>query len=178
MWGDVRSIGRRSVSRQRVSKYQLQDAKAEGPSRIRADNVEVYRPSIKKDITVKPKSVVTKDEAKARITQERIKRVPGDEAARDAEADVQSEHERQTRLLKESQEKEIQDLRKKADSKRRIARDEAKAKKAEEEHKEQEAKLEKKHEEEKAKIEKRHKEEEEQVKKTRVKKTEVKKKKM
>jgi hypothetical protein len=167
----------RRVSRQRISKYQLQDARAEGPNRIRGESVEVYRPSIKKDTAVKPKSVVTKDEAKARITQERIKRIPSDKAARDAEAEVQREHERQTRLLKESQEKEIQDLKKTADSKRRIARNEAEAKKTEEEQKEQKAQLEKKHAEEKLKIKKRHEDEKKQVKKTKVKKTEVKKKK-
>lgn len=164
----------RRVSRQRISKYQLEDSRAEGPSRIRAESVEVHRPRIRQDSSVKPKSVVNREDAKARITKERIKR-SSEETDAPRREEVKRIHEREERLLNESQDREKRDLKKQYDSKKRLVRSDEEVVKTEEEYKKKRVRLKEKHEDEKAKITKRHKDEKEKAKKTKVKKTEVKK---
>lgn len=157
---DIDSI--RRITKKKITAYELKDAQRPQTSKIRMNNLEVYRPSIRKKEEAKPKTILEKEEAKARIAKTKIKEAE--------EIPLRDVHEREVRLLEESQEKEVKELKEKQEEEKRAAESSSGKEKIEKEYEGKIVKLKKNHEEEKSQVEKRHKVEKEKVKKKEIKK--------
>jgi len=153
------------ITKKRISKHELRDTNKPEVREIGAGQLEVYRPKIKKSTTVKPKTVVTKDEAKTRILRERtvIRTTDKDVSPAESEKNLRDAHEREVRILERSQQREKKELEQKLEEDRKRARTSVEKKRVEIEHKDKVIKLQKSHTEEKSQIKKRHEEEKKKV---------------
>jgi len=154
----------RKLTRREISKYQLQDTNQPGVSRIEAEEMKAFRPSLIKDRLAKPKKVISKEEAKERISKGTIKESLEKMSISEKESRLKDVHEHEIRILKKSQEKEVEKLRQELDEKKNISKESSEKKKLEKEYEEKIIKIKKNHEVEKSKIKQRHKTEEEKVK--------------
>lgn len=157
------------VSRQKISKHELQDASRPGQSKVRIGKLEVYRPTVKINEAAKPERVVTKTEAKAAISKSRLRKFDNESSYRE-EARVKEAQVREVRLLERSQKVEENELKRKLEEYIKNVESKTEKKKVEKEYKGKIERLKKQHLEEKSQIKKRHKKEEEQVKKKKIKK--------
>ena len=155
----------RRITKKQISKYELKDANKAEVRRIGAGQLEVYRPKIRKSATAKPKTVVKKDETKAKISEGRtiIRKTDKDVSAAEREKNLRDAHEREVRIIERSQQREKKELEQKLEEERKAARTSAEKKRVEREHKEKVNKLQKSHTEEKTEIKKRHEEEKKKV---------------
>lgn len=155
----------RRVTRSEVSKYALEDASRPQETRVAGDVVRVYRPSVKKDESAKPKSVWRKEEAEEKLPEVRLGDMEKRISPAEAEVRLKEEQEKEMRLLKQSQEKEDVELRRKVEDEKKLASTKAEKEKIEKDYEVKAKELQKQHEEEKSKIAERHQEEEKVVKK-------------
>jgi hypothetical protein len=155
----------RRITKKQISKYELKDGNKAEVRRIGAGQLEVYRPKIRKSATAKPKTVVRKDEAKARISGGRtvIRKTAKERSAAERERNLRDAQEREVRILERSQQREKKELEQKLEEERKAARTSAVKKRVEREHKEKVIQLQKSHAEEKSNIKKRHEEEKKKV---------------
>ncbi len=147
------------ISRQRITKYSIEKATKAQQTRVYANKLQLHRPDVKQNERVKPRQVLSKDEAQVKITQIRSQK-------RDSLIlDLNKLQERERKLLQQSQEKEIQEMEKKYQTDRSRVRRSAGSEKLEQEYKAKAASLKEKHEQERTKISERHKVEKDQMKK-------------
>jgi len=153
------------ITKKRISKHVVRDTNKPEVRKIGAGQLEIHRPKIKKSTTVKPKTVVTKDEAKTRILKERtvIRKTDRDVSPAESEKNLKDAHEREVRILERSQQREKDELMQKLEEEKKRARTSVEKKKVEREHNEKVRKLQKSHTEEKSQIKKRHEEEKKKV---------------
>ncbi len=168
---DVEFIGR--ATKQKVSKYELSPATRPGPSRVRANSVEIYSPPIEKNETAKPKKVVEREAVIERVNRTSLDAPGGRIRVREDES-IEKAQEEEVRMLDESQKKELTEINRKMQVEKSAAKTSDEKKKIEDEYKKKITNVKKNHETEKAQIEKRHKKEQETTKK-KVKKKEIKK---
>ena len=137
----------RRITKKQISKYELKDADKAEVRRIRGGQLEVYRPKIRKSATAKPKKVVRKDEAKARISGGRtvIRKTDKKESAAEREKNLRDVHEREVRILERSQQREKKELEQKLEEERKVARTSAVKERVERKHKEKVIQLQKSH---------------------------------
>jgi len=164
----------RRITRQEISKYQLQEAKRPGPSRIEARDFVVYKPSVSKNEAAKPKTVINSEEAKEKISRGRIKEPEEKTSLFEEETRLKDEQEHEVKLLERSQEKEVVELKRKINEAKRLAKTSSEKEQIEKEYGEKIKDLEKSHKVEKSELRERHKQEEESVKKKKIKKSEEK----
>jgi len=162
----------RRVTKRELTKRQLKDLNKPEISRVEAREAEIFRPTIKKNKAAKPKKVLSKEEAKVKISRGTIRKSVDDESR------LKEEHEKEINLLEKSQEKEVEELRKKIEDEKKITKEPSEKEKVVSKKEEEISKLKKRHEEEKSEIKKRHKEEEVKVKKKEDEEKETKKKKI
>ena len=160
----------RRVTRNEVRKFQLEEAKKPGRTRVEADTLQVYKPEVTGTKAAKPRSSVSAEEAQERLPE--IKREGLEEKAAPGEVErrLKEEQEREIRLLEKSQEKEAEEMRLRVEEEKRKAVGPEEKQKVEKDSQVKAQELEKKHAEEKAKIDERHKEEKKQVDKKKLKK--------
>jgi hypothetical protein len=168
---DVEYVSR--AAKQRVSKYELSPSARPGPSRVRANNVEIYSPPIEKNETAKPKKVLEKNEVIDRVTKTTL-RSPTERTRGREEESLEKAQEEEVRMLEESQRQELNEMNKKMQVEKSAAKTSEEKKKIEDEYKKKITNVKKSHETEKTQIDKRHKKEQETTKK-KVKKKEIKK---
>jgi hypothetical protein len=154
----------RRFTRQDVTRFELRDPNRPGPSRIEGGNVILHKPSISKNQLARPKTSLSRDEAGEKIPMEEIE----DEAA--GGMVLRDDQEREKRLLEESQDVEVNEIRRKVEDDKKLARTLNEKEKVEEEYKTKMTALRKKHETEKSELDRRHKEEEDKVKKSKIRK--------
>jgi hypothetical protein len=153
------------ITKKRVAKYELKDANKAEVRRIGAEQLEVYRPKIKKSTAAKPKTVVREDEVEARIAEKRtlIRKGEKDVTPAEREKNLKETQEREVRILERSQQKEVEELRQKTEEKKKVAKTSAERDRIDKESKAEINKLEKSHAEEKSEVKKRHEEEKKKV---------------
>jgi len=153
------------ITKKQISKYELKDADKAEVRRIGSGQLEVYRPKIRKSDTAKPKTVVRKDEARVRISEERtvIRKTDKEASPAEREKNLREAQEREVRILEKSQQREKKELEQKLEEERKAARTAAEKKRVEREQKEKINKLQKSHTEEKTAVKKRHEEEKKKV---------------
>ena len=154
----------RRFTHQEVTRYELRDPNRPGTSRIEGGNVLIYKPSVSKSQLARPKTYLDRDEAEEKISMEEIedKGIGG--------SGLKDDQEREKRLLEDSQDVEVNEIRRKVDDDKKLARTPEDREKVEEEYKVKITTLRKKHETEKAELSRRHKEEEDKIKKSKLKK--------
>jgi len=150
----------RRVTKQSVSKFELKDAKREGESRVEYGNLEIYRPTIKESQGAKPKTILNRDEARVSISKVRIAKPREKELPFPGDKSLRGIHRREIRLVEQSQQMEVQELKKKLETEKEAAQTPEEKARIEKDYREKIANLQKNHEEEKSQIEKRHQEEE------------------
>ena len=162
------------IARHEISKYELQEARRPGPSRVEGREYVIYKPSLSKNEAAKPKTFVSEEEAKEKISKIRLKEPEEKTQPFEEEFQLKKEQEQELRLLKRTQEEEASDLDRKGVEKKKLAKSSTEAEKIEKEHEAEVKELKKLHEEEKSQIQERHKKDEETVKKKKLKKVEEK----
>lgn len=155
----------RRVTRSEVSRYEIEDSTAPGPERVSGGVVRVYRPEVSAREPVRPRSFLQKEEAENKVSEWRLRALEEAATAESPDRRLSREHERELRLLEQSQAKEEAELRRSHEAEKRLVSDPAGQEKVEKEYSLKARELKKQHEEEKAKILERHREEEKVVKK-------------
>lgn len=69
---DIDTINK--ISKQKISKYELRESATPGPSKVRVEELEIYKPKVEKNETAKPKQVLNKEEAKEKIKKKKVKK--------------------------------------------------------------------------------------------------------
>jgi hypothetical protein len=151
----------RRITRREVTRYRLRDAEKAGPARLERDEVIIHKPVLTRNRLARPKIVLRPSEAEEELADD----IGG-------EADIDQEIIRQRKLLEESQEEEIQVIRRKVDEDRKLVRTPDEKLKLEREAEVKVLEIRKKHEAEKVDLEKRKKADEAKVKSSRLKKKE------
>jgi len=154
---------RRQGGNRTVERYALKDATRPGPTQEQGRDLVISRPSIRRNDTAHPREVVDESKVQGDVggsTGGRIFRQP---APRE-EAKLREDHRKELTLLKDSQETEINALRRRGDEERAKVQSPEEKKKIEARTASRVAELKKKHEQEKAELDKRQKAEEEKTK--------------
>jgi len=103
-----------------VDQYSLKDATRPGPAREEGRSLVVTRPTIKRNDTARPKQVIDQAAAEKELSGETSGRIYRRTTTRNEEAVVREEHTQERTLMRESQDAEINEVR------RRARQDEAK----------------------------------------------------
>jgi len=154
------------LAKRRISRHELRDPNRPGNSRVDSRDVYLYRPSFYKNQAGRPKTVLTRDEAREKLS---------DDEARDANGSglrLKDGQERERKLLEESQQAEIDSIRQKVDEDKKLVRKDEEKKKIEEEQQVKVTSLKAKHEKEKSELAERQKEEKQKVEKSKLRKKE------
>ncbi len=152
-----------------VDKYALKEAPRAGEERVEGRDVILYKPNVTRNETAKPKQVVEPERAAVELDNERAGRVTR-QVPRDASVTLRQAHQQELKLVQESQESEINEIRRKGEDEKTKIQNPAEKQKVDSQIKSRIAELKKKHDDEKAAISERQKAEEEKTKKSPVKK--------
>lgn len=109
MYNDGLDIGFvESVSKTRIQKYELQQGRTAGPSRIEGDRVTVYNPRVTKDDSARPGRILTEREAEVQQEEQRSGKVKilG-------EAEIERRQREEVEKIETSQEREVVEMKKK-----------------------------------------------------------------
>jgi len=155
----------RRVTRSDVSRYELEDSSSPDRERVSGRVVRVYRPQLRANEQAKPKSYLSEEEAETKLPELRLRVIETPGRTEPPDRWLKEEHEKELRLLEQSQQKEEEELRRRLEDEKRLASDPASKEKVEKDYSLKAKELKKEHEEEKAKILERHREEEKVVKK-------------
>lgn len=148
----------RRLTGREVEKYSLRESTRPGDARDDGRDLVVSKPVVKPNETARPKQVVDQDAAERRLggdTGGRVYRT----VPRNEEETLREDHAKEQWLMRESQESELNEVRRKVEDERLKNANPAEKKKIEELSGSRLAELKKKHETEKAELEKRQKEE-------------------
>ena len=153
------------LSKQKVRKYQIQDARRVGRSTVSGDRVVMYKPSVNSNPEAKPRRVLQRGEAETEISQSRTKRM--EEAS---PAEIRDQQEKESSLMRRSQDRETSTLKEKMEKSRRTSKSEVDKKKVDQKYQAEAKQLKERHTTENKQIKKRHESETKTVKKRRIKK--------
>lgn len=145
-----------------VSKFALKDSTKPGPAREEGGDLIVSRPAIKRNDAARPKHAIDQTEAERQLNTETSGRVYRN-GVRNEEEIVRREHDQERALMKESQEAEINEVRKRTQEETAKVQSPVEKKKFEDQAASKVQELKKKHEQEKADLEKRQKAEEDKA---------------
>lgn len=160
----------RRVTRREVTRYELKDATRPGSPWLGEREVALYRPSVAQNELAKPKTILSREEAKEKISKVSIREERGRIYPLKDESRIREEQERERRLLERSQEREISQLKRKIEEEKRLAQAPSEKERIEKDYEVKTSELKKRHEEEKAELRKRQQKESEEVKKKKIKK--------
>jgi len=159
----------RRLTNRTVEKYALKEAPKVGEERVEGRDLVLYKPTITRSAAAKPKTVLEQDRAANQIDDDRAGRITR-AVPRDEGVTLRRAHEQEAKLMQESQESEITEIRRKAAQEKARVQNPEEKKKVDEQVQSKILELKKKHEEEKSELTKRQKTEDEKVKKVPVKK--------
>ena len=159
----------RRMTNRTVERLSLKEASRADEDRVEGRDVVIYKPSVAPSQTARPKEVLEQGKAAERLDSERAGRVyrtvPKDESVT-----LRRAHEQEVKLMEESQDSEIREIRRKAEADKSALRNAEEKQKVDGEVQSRILELRKQHQEEKAKMTKRQKDEEEKTKRTPVRK--------
>ncbi len=155
-----------------VSRLTLRDVRRPGEESVDEETIRIYRPSVGRNESARPKDALEKNEAEREAGRGAlggtVRRADGREEPRGEDLDeVQV---REKRLLEESQSEEMSRIRRRADEDKGLARNDQDKKKIEAESQAKISEIKKRHETEKAELERRQKEEKSTAQKGRIRK--------
>ncbi|MCK7482544.1 MAG: hypothetical protein M0C28_39565 [Candidatus Moduliflexus flocculans] len=142
-----------------VDRYVLKDPKRPGEQREEGGELVLSKPVIRRNEAAKPREVLDQEKAERRLSDEASPRIYRQTTRNEQEA-VREDHDQERWLMKDSQEAEINEVRRKADEEKARVQNPDEKKKVDEQISNRIGELKKKHEQEKADLEKRQKNEE------------------
>ncbi len=142
-----------------VESYVLKDPKRPGEQREGGGELVLSKPVIRRNEAAKPREVLDQEKAEQRLAGEESPRVFRRTTRSEQDA-VREDHDQERWLMKDSQEAEINEVRRKADEEKARVQSQDDKKKVDEQVSSRIGDLKKKHEQEKADLEKRQKNEE------------------
>lgn len=151
------------LTKSRISRYELQNSRQPGETRIVSNRVNVYRPDFRQNDNARPQKVVTREEARDTVERTRIKKF--EQSPQPEEEIIQRRQRTELEVMEESQRKEVNQARKEMEDDVKVTKDAAKKQKVKQEHEAEINKLKQKHATEKTKITERHETEKKVVKK-------------
>ena len=159
------------ITKKNIKKIKIKESHKYDKRGMDSESVEVYRPKIKKNENAKPKSYVDKGKGKDEISKAKttIKKTSKDTAA-EREESMQEVHQRETKILEQSQKQEIKELERRKEVQRKAAKTETEKAKVDKDYQEKSSKIKKSHTQEKTEIKKRHEKEKSTTKKEKEKK--------
>jgi hypothetical protein len=146
-----------------VDRYTLKDATRPGVEREEGHDLVVSKPVIRRNEAAKPKQVIDQAKAEKELSGETANPVFR-RAPRNEEEILRQDHNKEQQLLKDSQETEINEVRRRAQEDRSKVQNPVEKRKVEEQAATRVAELKKKHDQEKAELAKRQKAEEDKTK--------------
>jgi hypothetical protein len=152
-----------------IVKHRLKDADRARKTVLRADELQIFRPTIRKNDQAKPKTVVRREEVKDKLARSRIKKIE-DTPGEKIESTLLEFQTRELTILKKSQQKEIAALKRKSKEEKEAAKTAAEKLKIEKKTQVKISDLKKKHSTEESKLKNRHKEEKVKTKVKKIKK--------
>ena len=102
-----------------VPRYGLQDAQQPGRTRVVGQEVQIFRPAIRKNEAAKPKIYLNKDQARQELAPARVFDPRGQQAIKTEAAAVEKRQIEEKRLLEISQAQEIKSMQQKRDEEAR-----------------------------------------------------------
>lgn len=161
---DIEQVSR--MTRSQVKRYEIEEGQRPELSGISGDRVRIFRPAARKNEAAKPENFLRKEDAEARAPEIRAGQLDRKLPPGERERKLEDEQQKEMRLLKESQEREQTELRRRIEDEKKLADTPAKKAKIEKEARVEASRLKKEHEEEKSKISERHQKEKKVVKGT------------
>jgi len=155
----------RRVIKSRISKYELREMDQPGQTKVRMNDVEVFRPTVIKKEELRPKEVLERDEVQKKREEKAIEEWDETVSIDEREENLKKIHEREKQLLERTQIKEIKEADKNLQRKKQAVRTPSEEEQVEKKHKEEMEKLKEDHKKEKTHLQERHNKEEEEVKK-------------
>lgn len=158
----------RRHTRQEIRRVELQEGSRPGDARVEEGRAVVYRPQLQKNESARPRTVLSRGDAEAKAggapdtSTGRIRRVEDEP--------IDQLHERERRLLRESQESEAEALKRDAEDAKKSVRSNDDKKRIEADAKVKAGELKKKHDAEKQEIDQRQKDEKASAEKGRIRK--------
>jgi hypothetical protein len=166
---DVDVVSR--ATQREVSRLTLRDAPRPGEDGVDDDAVRIYRPSVARNESARPKDVLEKDEAERQAGRGTLGGTVRRGDVREPEnEDLDELQLREKRLLDESQSEEMTEIRRRADEDKGLARNNEDKKKIEAENQAKISEIKKRHDTEKSELDRRQKDEKSTVQKGRIKK--------
>lgn len=147
-----------------ITRHALKDAGRPEDVRVVGQDVVVYRPEVARNEAARPKQVIDRAKAEEQVDAERSGRIL-QRAPAERDTILRETHEQEKKLMEESQELEVSEIRRRAAEDMKTARNPEARQKMEEQVKTRVGELRKKHQDEKADLAKRQKDEEEKAKK-------------
>lgn len=154
----------RRVTMHDVPKVRLQDADGPGRDWLQADELRIYRPTVTKNDSAKPKKYLEESDARGRISSIGLREPDDKLLPEEFESRIRREQDRETRLLDETQQKEMTGLKRKLDEQKAKVSSESEKQKIEKEYQVKSENMKKQHDEEKSGLTKRHQAEEKELK--------------
>lgn len=164
---DVETVSR--MTNRKVSKYMLENMDEPGRSKIRADEIRVFRPRFRINDRAKPEKVVEESEVREELIRSRIKKTEED-TSEPIETRLKEEREREEKNLEESQKIEETRIRKDKVAKVEGAESEKEKARIERDYEKKLEEVKKRHKTEKSMMEKRHEKEDKKIKEVMTKK--------
>jgi hypothetical protein len=155
------------VTNQVVERRELKDARGPGEARVEGRDVVLFRPSLRRNESARPKEVLDRDQAASRVQTEQPRPAPRT-TPEQQETALRQKHENELKLLEQSQANDLRDIERQANTRKAAARTVVEKQRIDKETKTRIADLKKKHEAEKAQLSERQKKEEDQVRKGRL----------
>jgi len=159
----------RQLTGRTVEKYALKDATRTGEAREEGRDLVVSKPEIRRNEAAKPRQVLDQAVAERQLDSEQGSRIYR-RVTRNEEEVVREDHDQERQLMKDSQETDLNEVKRKADEEKAKIQNPVERKKLDEQAATRITELKKKHEQEKAELDKRQKAEEERAKRTPVRK--------
>lgn len=153
------------LSKQRVHKYKLKETNQVERTHVSGDHVVIYKPSVEKSTSSRPKRVVERREAEAQVLKRRAQRV--EEAS---PREIEDYHKKEVKILEKSQTEEAISLKKRMEKNKQASKNAVEKKRIEQDYQSKAKKLQERHSAEKKQIKKRHESEVKKEKKRKIKK--------
>ncbi len=163
----------RRNTRQMISKHELRQSSRPGQSRVSADSVEIFNPSIRRNEEARPKTVIEEREVPDRINRISVRELSDRSDQR--ERSLEEVQEEEFKILEESQIRQLDELNRRKQEEAQAAKNQAEKEKIEKEYERKIMNIKRSQDEEKAEIRKRHEKDKEQAAKKKIKKKEIKK---
>lgn len=166
---DVEAV-RRAIQRE-VPRLELREARRPADAGADDETIRIYRPSVSRNDSARPKDVMEKAEAERQAGRGTLGgTVRRADAREPEEEDLDEVQQRELRLLEESHDEELNEIHRRADEEKERVRNDRDKKKIEAEKQAKVSEIKKRHETEKAELDRRQKDEKSTVQKGRIKK--------